>query len=104
MTLSIVQAEFVDDESGSRHDQAVRVLEFLNVKSGRKFRTNANTLKPIIARLSEGFTVQECKQVIVRKCREWKGVTFQNGQPGDQYLSPFTLFGPINFNKYVADL
>jgi uncharacterized phage protein (TIGR02220 family) len=107
MNLQIVNkdtGEVLDDEAGSRQEQAIRILEFLNQKSGRKFRTNANTLKPIVARLNEGFTVAECKQVIVRKCRDWSGVTFGNGQPGKQYLSPFTLFAPTNFNNYVADL
>lgn len=102
--ISSSEDDWKDDESGSRHEQATRILEFLNQKSGRKFRSNPNTLKPIIARLSEGFTVQECKQVIARKCREWRGATFANGQAGDHYLSPFTLFGPRNFNNYVADL
>ncbi len=94
----------VDDESGSRHEQATRILIFLNEKTGKKFRPNPTTLRPIINRLQEGFTVAECKQVVMRKVREWKGAEFKNGKRGDDYLRPSTLFGATNFNNYVADL
>lgn len=102
--MQLVTPEYQDDESGTRHEQATRILEFLNVKAGKRFRPNGTTLKPIINRLAEGFTVVECKQVIARKVREWKGTEFGNGKRGDDYLRPSTLFAATNFNNYAADL
>jgi uncharacterized phage protein (TIGR02220 family) len=104
MNVVNINPDYQDDEHGTRQEQAIRVLEFLNIKAGKKFRPNATTLRPIINRLAEGFTVQECKQVIAMKVREWNGVEFQNGLPGRKYLTPETLFRASKFNNYVAEL
>jgi uncharacterized phage protein (TIGR02220 family) len=100
----IAIVELQDDESGTRHEQGKRILEFLNAKTGKNFRLNATTLRFIESRLAEGFTVSECKMVIAKKVREWKGAEFKNGMRGDDYLRPSTLFNATNFNNYVADL
>lgn len=90
------------DQSGkpSRLKQeATEVLVFLNEKAGRHYRTTDNTLKPIMARLKEGYSVQECKAVIARKRREWAGKDDMA-----KYLRPVTLFGAEKFAQYIGEV
>lgn len=78
--------------------EAVELLLFLNEKAGRHYRPTDTTLKPIIARLKEGFTVRECKFVVMRKVREWKGKDM------DKYLRPATVFGEQKFSQYIGEV
>ena len=50
--------------------------------------------KHIKARLSEGFTIEDFKTVIDKKCAEWLGTDYE------QYLRPQTLFG-TKFESYL---
>lgn len=71
------------------------IVEYLNEKSGKNFRSsNKTTQQHINARLSEGFTVEDFKTVIYKKCAEWIGTDYE------QYLRPQTLFG----NKFESYL
>lgn len=63
------------------------VIDYLNAKTGSKYRYSKSSTKHIIARLGEGFTVDDCKSVIDKKCNEW--LTDPKMQ---QYLRPETLF------------
>jgi len=67
----------------------------LNSKAGKNYRAlNKTTQSHINARLSEGFTVEDFKTVIDKKCTEWIGTDFE------QYLRPVTLFG-TKFEAYL---
>lgn len=71
------------------------IVSYLNEKSGKSFRSEtADTKKHIKARLSEGFTVDDFKTVIDKKCAEWIGTDYE------QYLRPQTLFG-TKFESYL---
>mgnify|MGYP003295020426 CR=1 FL=1 len=71
------------------------IVEFLNEKAGTKFRSSgADTQKHINARLNEGFTIDDFKSVIEKKCAEWRGTNME------QYLRPSTLFG-TKFESYL---
>lgn len=71
------------------------VLEYLNQKAGTKFRSGSkDTQKHINARLSEGYTVDDFKTVIDKKCADWLGTEFE------QYLRPSTLFA-TKFESYL---
>lgn len=71
------------------------IVEYLNEKTGKKYRTNiADTKKHINARLSEGFTFDDFKTVIDKKVAEWKGTDME------KYLRPATLFG-TKFEGYL---
>lgn len=71
------------------------IVEYLNEKSGKSFRAEtADTKKHIKARLSEGFTIDDFKSVIDKKCAEWLGTDME------QYLRPQTLFG-TKFESYL---
>ena len=78
---------------------ARRVLAFLNEKAGRRYRENRVNLDFIKARLKDGATVTECRQVIVKKCREWKGDAKM-----ELYLRPATLFNRTKFAQYQGEL
>ena len=89
----------IRQEHRSREDQAREVIEFLNTKAGRNFRPTRVNLKFIEDRLREGYTLQDCKQVIAMKVREWSG-----DPKMDQYLRPATIFNCTNFNQYAGFL
>lgn len=74
---------------------AVSVIEYLNAKAGTRYRLSGSSLNPINARLSEGFTVDDCKRVIDVKCAEWLGTEWQ------KFLRPSTLFRPSKFEEYL---
>lgn len=80
-----------------REDEGVKeIIDHLNEKAGSSFRdTTASTRKSIIARLKEGFTVDDCKRVIDDRVRRWKGTE------QEQYLRPSTLFAPSKFEGYL---
>nr|UVX39250.1 MAG: Replication initiator protein A (RepA) N-terminus [Bacteriophage sp.] len=77
-------------------DPTEEVVDHLNQRAGTHYKaTTANTRKLIKARLKEGFTVDEIKLVIDKKCSEWL-----NNRDMIQYLRPETLFG----NKFEGYL
>ncbi|MGH8034782.1 MAG: conserved phage C-terminal domain-containing protein, partial [Lysobacterales bacterium] len=78
---------------------AVEVLNFLNLKAGRAYRPTESNLSMIEARLLDGATLIDCKQVIAKKVREWG--------PDERmtlYLRPATLFNRTKFDQYVGEL
>jgi uncharacterized phage protein (TIGR02220 family) len=79
--------------------QASEILQFLNSKTGRNYQAVNGTLKPLMARLREGFTVTQCRQVIAKKARDWAA-----NEKMEPYLRPKTLFAQENFSNYVGEL
>jgi uncharacterized phage protein (TIGR02220 family) len=79
--------------------QAEEVLNFLNSKTGRNYEPVDSTIKPILARLREGASVEDLRAVVAKKCREWAG-----NEKMDQYLRPKTLFNAENFANYKGEL
>lgn len=79
--------------------QALEVLDFLNKKTGKRFRPVDTNLKMIVARLKTGATVMECRQIIASKYREWK-----NNPEMIKYLRPETLFCEKKFESYLGEL
>jgi uncharacterized phage protein (TIGR02220 family) len=79
--------------------QAIEILEFLNEKTGRVYRPVDANLKLIIARLASGATVMDCRQVIAKKTREWRGDSKMS-----EYLRPATLFNATKFEQYMGEL
>ena len=81
--------------------QRREVIRYLNQKTSKNFKPDADGNKRIIdPRLKEGYTVSDLKHIIDVKYAEWHGITFRNGQPGDNYLKPETLFRPSNIEGY----
>lgn len=74
----------------------VEIIDYLNQKAGTRYRaTTSSTRKHIKARIDEGFTVEDFKSVIDKKCSEWLG-----NSKMEQYLRPETLFG-TKFEGYL---
>lgn len=82
------------DES-DLNPQADEVIDYLNMRTGSNYRHSESSRKNIRARLREKFTVQDCKDVIDKKCVEWMNTDMQ------QYLNTETLFRPSHFEKYL---
>ena len=75
------------------------IVDYLNLKSDKHFRASTkSTRKGISRRLNEGYTVNDFKQVIDLKAKEWKGTKWE------KYLSPDTLFNPTKFEKYINEI
>lgn len=79
--------------------QAKEILNFLNDKTGKRFRPVPANITPIVARLKEGYTDRHFRVVIARKAREWG-----TDEKMMQYLRPKTLFNATNFANYAADV
>lgn len=81
-----------DDVDKSHYE----IIEYLNLKTGSKFKpTTKPYVQAIRSRLKEGYTVDDFKTVIDKKCREW------NGTKLEKYLTPKTLFAPSHFDTYL---
>jgi uncharacterized phage protein (TIGR02220 family) len=78
--------------------QATEILELLNVKAERNYRIVDANLKLVIDRLKTGVSVWDCRQVVAKKCREWKKKKM------DAWLRPATLFKDKNFEQYLGEL
>lgn len=82
-----------DDEAPKPH---VEIIEYLNLKTGSKFKPSTKPyVQAIQARLKEGYSVDDFKTVINKKCAEWIGTKME------KYLTPKTLFAPSHFDQYL---
>lgn len=71
------------------------VCEYLNMRVGSNYRHTTRKTKDLIkARFNEGFTLEDFKIVIDKKCVEWMNTDMQ------KYLRPETLFG-TKFESYL---
>lgn len=85
-----------DKEKETETEIYKTVVSYLNQKAGTNYRpTTPKTKTAIKARLSEGFTVDDFKTVIDKKCAEWLG-----NDTMEKYLRPETLFG-TKFEGYL---
>lgn len=81
-----------NEEEGAK---VAEVVQALNEETGSRYRpTSKATMRHILARLREGFTVEDCKEVIRKKSVEWGGTEMA------KYLRPETLFGS-KFEGYL---
>lgn len=81
--------------SDSLKKQSDDVIDYLNQQTGQHYRHTPSSEKHIIARLNDGFTVNDCKDVIDKKTVEWL-----NDEKMQKYLRPETLFGS-KFENYL---
>lgn len=77
----------------------IEVLNLLNELAGKKFKPIKSNIGPISARLKDGYTVQELKEIVQVKTLEWK-----NNEVMNPHLCPTTLFRPSNADKYLNQL
>lgn len=85
-----------DNDNENVINHYAEIISYLNEKAGTKFKAStAKTKSAIHARLSEGFTIDDFKEVIDKKCVEWL-----NDEKMAKYLRPETLFG-TKFEGYL---
>lgn len=81
-----------------------QVMSYLNLQARRNYRVSNPNGTPtagalvIEKRLKEGYSVDQCKDVIAEKSNQWMG-----DEKMDQYLNPQTLFRKSNFDKYLTE-
>lgn len=82
---------------GAEQEKTKVILDYLNKKLKSKYRPSGPGAKFIRARLSDGFTVEDCRAVIDNQISLWRGTDMH------KYLRPETLFRPTKFESYVND-
>ena len=71
------------------------VINYLNKKTNQHYKENTPKTRNLInARVNEGFTLEDFKEVIKKKTIEWKNTKME------MYLRPETLFG-TKFESYL---
>ena len=71
------------------------IIDYLNLRTGSDYKhTTKSTQSKINARLNEGFTLDDFKVVIDKKCVEWQDTDMA------KFLRPETLFG-TKFESYL---
>lgn len=96
--VSIGKDNIYTAEKPQRYTEEVtEIVSYLNEKAGTKYRANTEaTRRHIVARLNDGFSVDDFKEVIDKKCADWMGTDYQ------KYLRPETLFGS-KFESYLNE-
>lgn len=91
----ITRGESITEKDSVTRGEAVNVLEYLNSSINSRYRNCDSTLRPIKARLKEGYTFDDCKTVIDKKCSEWLSTDMA------KFLRPSTLFAKGHFEEYL---
>lgn len=96
--VSIGKDNIYTAEKPQRYTEEVtEIVSYLNEKAGTKYRAKTEaTRRHIVARLNDGFSVADFKEVIDKKCADWMGTDYQ------KYLRPETLFGS-KFESYLNE-
>ena len=83
-------------KNNKEKDIVSEVVSFLNEKAGTKYKTTVQKTKShILARVKEGFTIDDFHSVIIAKVSEWN-----NDPKMSKYIRPETLFG-TKFESYL---
>lgn len=71
------------------------IIDYLNQRTNHNYKSNVNKTKTLIrARWEEGFSLEDFRTVIDKKCVEWINTEYE------KYLRPETLFG-TKFEGYL---
>lgn len=93
----IFQQSKESKESKESKDRAREVVEYLNEKTGKNFKPEAEAnIESINARITDGYTVDDLKQVIDNMTIKWL-----DRPDMVEYLRPRTLFAPKKFESYL---
>lgn len=89
------EKETDDPPNESLNESFKEIIFYLNEKAGMNYKASSKKTQSCIhARLAEGFTIEDFKIVIDKKCAEWIGTEYE------KYLRPETLFG-TKFEGYL---
>lgn len=83
-------------KSNNKENIIKEIINYLNTKAKTNYSYKTKkTVSFINGRIEEGYTLEQFKQVIDKKCNEWIDTDME------KYLTPDTLFRPSNFEKYL---
>lgn len=92
------EKEKKNNASASFLESVSQIVSFLNEQTGKSYKAASKKTRTLIhARMNEGFTVEDFKTVIAKKCADWL-----NDDKMDRYLRPETLFG-TKFEDYLNE-
>lgn len=95
--VTVVSIESAQKEQDMPPPPAEQIIDYLNAKTGRKYRAKtATTAKAINARLEDGYTVADFFAVIDNRVAAWL-----HKPDMAEYLRPETLFRPAHFESYL---
>lgn len=87
------------NSSVNMEDVYIEIIDYLNSRVNARYRWQTKYIQEYInARLKEGFTIEDFKTVIDKKCEEWLGTEME------KFLRPQTLFAPSHFQEYLYQL
>lgn len=93
---NVRQEKEIEKEKEIDKEIYINIVSFLNENAGTAYRSTSRKTQSLInARLNEGFTLDDFKQVILNMCAEWK-----SDKKMQNYLRPETLFG-TKFESYL---
>lgn len=91
------ETELEPPTSPRRGDELERAwLDLLNLETGRAFKAIPENLRPIRARLRQGYGLADAEAVVKHKFLQWSADPKMS-----EYLRPATLFGP-KFDGYLT--
>lgn len=92
------EEEKKNNASASFLESVSQIVSFLNEQTGKSYKAASKKTRTLIhARMKEGFTVEDFRTVISKKCADWL-----NDEKMDRYLRPETLFG-TKFEDYLNE-
>lgn len=97
LTNEVLISSPVSPEAPNRFDGLIdEAILYLNSVAGKNFKPTTKKYRSAInARLREGYSIDDLKQVVDSKFAQWG-----NDAKFDEYLRPQTLFG-TNFDSYL---
>lgn len=75
-----------------------KIIDFISLKSGRKYRVGGANSRMINARLQEGHTFSDFEAVITYMAQKWMADSKMQ-----KYVRPSTLFRASHFGEYLAE-
>ena len=88
----------INISSSKETDLLKQIVDYLNTQTGKNFKASSKaTQKHILARINEGYSLEDFKAVIDIKVKQWLGDSKMN-----MYLRPETLFAG-HFEGYLNE-
>lgn len=93
--IDIENKRIMSDSKNSHSDEVKEIIEYLNNHACTKYKHTSQKSKICInARFNDGYTIDDFKTVIDKKCAEWMDTDME------KFLRPETLFG-TKFESYL---
>jgi uncharacterized phage protein (TIGR02220 family) len=91
-------------ESGGDREKAKSIIVLMNGIAGTDYKLVDSNIKPIMARISDGYDVSDFSLALAHRWEVWSECS-ANRLPGEkdmlEYYRPSTLFRPSKFPGYV---